>query len=174
MSYFWSGLGQMADVRSSVFLVASWPRSWLRLVQQFVVPGHRSTQSSVKACLIHDAKTTLCRRQCMGLKSWPILSFHLIPVNLHSSRLHTTTRSHHPTSTMKFLAPILALAAVAVATESSGSSAPMCCKDVKNSSQVDSFTKTLIKTLIGVDISGLNVPIGTGCTPIAVLGGVSW
>jgi hypothetical protein len=123
-----------------------------------------------------DAKTTLCRQQCMGLKSWPILCLNLIPDNLHSSRLHTTILPHHPTSTMKLLAPLLALAAVAVATEGSGpsTSTPMCCKDVKNSSQVDTFTKTLIKTLIGVDISGLNVPIGTGCTPIAILGGVSW
>jgi hypothetical protein len=48
-----------------------------------------------------------------------------------------------------------------------------CCQNVKNSSQVDSVTKGLLKTLLGIDISALNVPIGTGCAPISVLGGVS-
>jgi hypothetical protein len=48
-----------------------------------------------------------------------------------------------------------------------------CCQDVENSSDVDSWTAGIIKGLLGVDISSLNIPIGTGCTPVSVLGGVS-
>jgi hypothetical protein len=73
----------------------------------------------------------------------------------------------------------LALAASAFAVPTGGSSGgstsgAQCCQNVKNSSEVDSFTAGLIKELLGIDISALNVPIGTGCTPVAVLGGVSW
>jgi hypothetical protein len=53
------------------------------------------------------------------------------------------------------------------------SSAPQCCQNVENSSSVDSWTTGIIKGLLGVDVSSLNIPIGTGCTPISVLGGVS-
>jgi hypothetical protein len=77
---------------------------------------------------------------------------------------------------MQFFAPLLALAAVATAipTGTGSSSGAQCCQNVKNSSEVDTLTAGLIKTLLGIDVSALNVPIGTGCTPIAVLGGVSW
>ena len=72
----------------------------------------------------------------------------------------------------------LALAASALAvptwTAPAPSSAPQCCQNVKNSNSVDDITKLLLKGLLGVDVSALNVPIGTGCTPVAVLGGVSW
>jgi hypothetical protein len=53
------------------------------------------------------------------------------------------------------------------------SSAPQCCQNVQNSNTVGSGVCGLIDTLIGVDVSDLNIPIGTGCTPISVLGGVS-
>jgi hypothetical protein len=56
----------------------------------------------------------------------------------------------------------------------SGSSTgtPLCCQQVENSS--DPGVASLIKSLIGVDVSGLNVPVGTGCSGIAVAGGVEW
>jgi hypothetical protein len=78
---------------------------------------------------------------------------------------------------MKFFAPLFALAAVAIAiptgtTPSTGTA--QCCQNVENSSSVSSTTKGLIFALLGIDISGLNVPIGTGCAPLSVLGGVSW
>jgi hypothetical protein len=77
---------------------------------------------------------------------------------------------------MQFFAPLLALAAVATAipTGTSPSGGAQCCQNVTNSSEVGSVTKGLIFALLGIDISALNVPIGTGCTPIAVAGGVSW
>jgi hypothetical protein len=77
---------------------------------------------------------------------------------------------------MQFFAPLLALAAVATAipTGTSPSTGAQCCQNVENSSSVSSVTAGLVKALLGVDVSTLNVPIGTGCTPIAVLGGVSW
>jgi hypothetical protein len=80
---------------------------------------------------------------------------------------------------MQIFAPLVLLAAavVAVPTGSTGGSAPagaQCCQNVKNSSQIDSVTKGLIFALLGINVSDLNIPIGTGCTPIAVLGGVSW
>jgi hypothetical protein len=78
---------------------------------------------------------------------------------------------------MKFFAPLFALAAVAAAiptgtTLSTGTA--QCCQNVENSSSVSSATKGLIFTLLGLDISDLNVPIGTGCAPLSILGGVSW
>jgi hypothetical protein len=80
---------------------------------------------------------------------------------------------------MQFFAPLLALAAVAAAipTGSTGGSPPagaQCCQNVKNSSELDSATKGILEGLLDIDISDLNVPIGTGCAPIAILGGVSW
>jgi hypothetical protein len=77
---------------------------------------------------------------------------------------------------MQFFAPLLALVAVATAipTGTSPSGGAQCCQNVENSSSASSATKTLVKTALGIDISDLNVPIGTGCTPLAVGGGVSW
>jgi hypothetical protein len=78
----------------------------------------------------------------------------------------------------KFFIATLALASVAFAAPTGetgpSSGTPQCCENVTNASDVDSTTVGLIKTLIGLDISVLNVPIGTGCTPLSVLGGVSW
>jgi hypothetical protein len=83
----------------------------------------------------------------------------------------------------KFFISALALAATATALPGGGSSGggsppttapPQCCQNVKNSNDVDSLTAGILKTLLGIDISALNVPIGTGCTPIDILGGVSW
>jgi hypothetical protein len=48
-----------------------------------------------------------------------------------------------------------------------------CCQNVENSSSLDSVTKGLLGPLLSVVLSGLNIPIGTGCTPIAIAGGVS-
>jgi hypothetical protein len=53
------------------------------------------------------------------------------------------------------------------------STGAQCCQNVQNSSQLDSKTAGILGGLLGVVVSGLNVPIGTGCTPISVLGGVS-
>jgi hypothetical protein len=49
---------------------------------------------------------------------------------------------------------------------------PQCCQWVENSS--DPATAALVKSLLGIDVSGLNIPIGTGCSAIAVAGGVEW
>jgi hypothetical protein len=77
--------------------------------------------------------------------------------------------------TLVTLATFAALAGAAPTDGgSSNPSGAQCCRNVENSSKVDSLTAGLIKGLLGIDISGLNVPIGTGCTPIAILGGVSW
>jgi hypothetical protein len=76
-----------------------------------------------------------------------------------------------------FVATLALVGAVSAApTGGSGgstSSGAQCCQNVQNSSQLDSATKGLLGGLLGVIVSGLNVPIGTGCTPISVLGGVS-
>jgi hypothetical protein len=53
----------------------------------------------------------------------------------------------------------------------STTSSPQCCQTVKNSS--DPVTAALVKALLGLDVSGLNIPIGTGCAPFAIGGGVS-
>jgi hypothetical protein len=84
----------------------------------------------------------------------------------------------------KFIVSALALAATVTALPGGGysggggspptTSAPQCCQNVQNWSAVDSITKGIIAGLLGVDVSDLNVPIGTGCTPVAVLGGVGW
>jgi hypothetical protein len=77
--------------------------------------------------------------------------------------------------TKTFVTLALAASAFAVPTGgSSGSSGAQCCQNVTNWNSVDSDTKGLITGLLGVVISDLNVPIGTGCTPVAILGGVSW
>jgi hypothetical protein len=57
---------------------------------------------------------------------------------------------------------------------SGGSPTPsqQCCQNVKNSSTFDSNTQSAIAGLLGVVVSGLNIPIGTGCTPVDILGGV--
>jgi hypothetical protein len=101
-----------------------------------------------------------------------ITSAHLTPTLFH---IHASLLT---ISTMKFFAPLLALAAVAVAVPTGGTGpttgTQQCCQNVTNSSKLDSVTKGLIKALLGVDVSNLNIPIGTGCTPIAILGGVQW
>jgi hypothetical protein len=78
---------------------------------------------------------------------------------------------------MQFFAPLVLVAATVAAiptgtSPSTGSA--QCCQNVKNSSQVGSLTQGLIFALLGINVSNLNIPIGTGCTPIAILGGVSW
>jgi hypothetical protein len=77
--------------------------------------------------------------------------------------------------TKTFVTLALAASAFAVPTGGSGdTSGAQCCQNVKNSSSVDTVTAGIIKALLGIDVSALNVPIGTGCTPVAILGGVSW
>jgi hypothetical protein len=74
------------------------------------------------------------------------------------------------------LAGFAALAAAAPAPNDGGSgsttASPQCCQTVKNSS--DPVVAALVKALLGIDVSGLNVPIGQGCAPLSVAGGVSW
>jgi hypothetical protein len=68
--------------------------------------------------------------------------------------------------------------AVAAPTWGSGgsggstTSSPQCCQTVKNSS--DPVVAALVFALLGIDVSGLNIPIGQGCSGISVVGGVSW
>jgi hypothetical protein len=76
-----------------------------------------------------------------------------------------------------FTLAFVASLAVAVPTPNDGGSGsttgtPECCQDVKNSS--DPATAALVKSLLGIDVSGLNVPIGTGCSGLSVVGGVQW
>jgi hypothetical protein len=48
---------------------------------------------------------------------------------------------------------------------------PQCCQTVKNSS--DPAVAALVFALLGLDVSGLNIPIGQGCSGISAVGGVS-
>jgi hypothetical protein len=82
--------------------------------------------------------------------------------------------------TKTFVALALAASAIAVPTGSGGggstppSSGAQCCQNVTNSSSIKSSDPLgILLGLLGVVVSGLNVPIGTGCTPIDILGGVS-
>jgi hypothetical protein len=79
--------------------------------------------------------------------------------------------------TKTFVALALAASAIAVPTGSGGSgstSSAQCCQNVTNSSSIKSTDPLgLLLGLLGVSLSNLNVPIGTGCTPIDILGGVS-
>jgi hypothetical protein len=56
---------------------------------------------------------------------------------------------------------------------SGSTSGAQCCQWVGNASDVDSKDAGILAGLLGIAVSALNVPIGTGCTPIAVGGGVS-
>jgi hypothetical protein len=73
------------------------------------------------------------------------------------------------------LALVGAVSAVPTGSGSGGSTTPsqQCCQNVQNSQNLSSATKSLLGPLLSVILSGLSVPIGTGCTPIAILGGVS-
>ncbi|KAF7291245.1 Hydrophobin 2 [Mycena indigotica] len=46
-------------------------------------------------------------------------------------------------------------------------SSPQCCSSVQSSS---SSAVSAVAALLGLDLSGLNVPIGLGCSPITVIG----
>jgi hypothetical protein len=76
-----------------------------------------------------------------------------------------------------FTLALVGFATLAIAAPTDGgsggstTSSPQCCQTVKNSS--DPFTAALVKALLGLDVSGLNIPIGTGCAPFAIGGGVS-
>jgi hypothetical protein len=75
------------------------------------------------------------------------------------------------------LAGFATLAAAAPAPNGGGSGGsttgtPQCCQKVENSS--DPLVASLVKALLGIDVSGLNIPIGQGCSGISVVGGVSW
>jgi hypothetical protein len=69
----------------------------------------------------------------------------------------------------------LALAAPAPNGNGSGgltTGSPLCCQKVENSS--DPFTVSLVKEVLGIDVSGLNIPIGVGCSTIGVASAVTW
>jgi hypothetical protein len=73
------------------------------------------------------------------------------------------------------LAGFATLAAAAPTSGGSGGSttgSPQCCQSVKNSS--DPVVAALVFALLGINLSGLNIPIGQGCSGISVVGGVSW
>ncbi|KAJ7364713.1 fungal hydrophobin [Mycena albidolilacea] len=46
-------------------------------------------------------------------------------------------------------------------------SSPQCCSSVQSSS---SNVVSVLAALLGLDLSGLNVPIGLSCSPITVIG----
>ncbi|KAJ7931027.1 fungal hydrophobin [Mycena leptocephala] len=46
-------------------------------------------------------------------------------------------------------------------------SSPQCCDSVQSSS---STSVAAVAALLGLDLSGLNVPVGLGCSPITVVG----
>ncbi|KAJ7077009.1 hypothetical protein B0H15DRAFT_934138 [Mycena belliarum] len=46
-------------------------------------------------------------------------------------------------------------------------SSVQCCSSVQNSS---SSSVAAVAALLGLDLSGLNVPVGLGCSPITVIG----
>jgi hypothetical protein len=65
------------------------------------------------------------------------------------------------------------ITALALVGAVSATGSQQCCQNVENSQHLDSTTKTALGGLLTAVLSGLNIPIGTGCTPIAVAGGVS-
>jgi hypothetical protein len=78
-----------------------------------------------------------------------------------------------------FTLAFVATLAVAAPTPNDGGSGsttgtPLCCQSVTNSDNLDSATSALLSGLLGVDVSSLNIPIGQGCSGIAVVGGVEW
>jgi hypothetical protein len=75
-----------------------------------------------------------------------------------------------------FTLALTGFATLAVAAPNGGSGSTtgttQCCQWVENSNTPG--VAALVKALIGVNVSGLNIPIGTGCSAIAVAGGVQW
>jgi hypothetical protein len=97
-----------------------------------------------------------------------------LPQSPALSRLNQPARPSTMLSKIFVTALALVGAVSAAPTGGSGSTGgAQCCQNVQNSSQLDAITKGILGGLLGVVVSGLNVPIGTGCTPISVLGGVS-
>jgi hypothetical protein len=76
-----------------------------------------------------------------------------------------------------FITALALIGAVSAVPTGSGSGSTtggaQCCQNIENSSSLDSVTKGLLGPLLSIVLSGLNIPIGTGCTPIAIAGGVS-
>jgi hypothetical protein len=116
---------------------------------------------------------------------------HSTGINAQASRrLFPQTHSEQPTlstpttlttstTTMFSKVFITALALVGAVSAaptwgSGGSPTPsqQCCQNVQNSSTLSSEEQGVIAGLLGIAVGALNVPIGTGCTPIDVLGGV--
>jgi hypothetical protein len=71
------------------------------------------------------------------------------------------------------LALVGAVSAIPTGSGTSTTPSQQCCQNVENSQSLSSATKSLLGPLLSVVLSGLSVPIGTGCTPIAIAGGVS-
>jgi hypothetical protein len=75
-----------------------------------------------------------------------------------------------------FVATLALVGAVSALPSPNGGSTtagPQCCQNVTNASDLDAKDAGILAGLLGVVVSGLNVPIGTGCTPVDILGGVS-
>ncbi|KAF7291196.1 Hydrophobin 2 [Mycena indigotica] len=69
-------------------------------------------------------------------------------------------------------AALFALATLAAATGTppppvTPPTSPQCCKSVQSST---SSAVSAIAALVGLDLTGINVPIGLGCSPITVIG----
>jgi hypothetical protein len=75
--------------------------------------------------------------------------------------------------TLAFVATLAVAAPAPNGGSGSTTGTPLCCQSVTNSDNLDSTTVGLIKTLLGIDVSGLNIPIGQGCAGLSVVGGVS-
>jgi hypothetical protein len=46
-------------------------------------------------------------------------------------------------------------------------SSPQCCSSVQSSS---SSAASIVAAILGLDLTGLNVPVGLSCSPITVIG----
>ncbi|KAJ7076585.1 fungal hydrophobin [Mycena belliarum] len=62
---------------------------------------------------------------------------------------------------------LITLAAAVPAPNTTPPTSVQCCSSVQSSS---STAVSAIAALLGLDLSGLNVPIGLGCSPITVIG----
>ncbi|KAJ7083587.1 hydrophobin [Mycena belliarum] len=62
---------------------------------------------------------------------------------------------------------LISLAAATFAPPVTAPTSNQCCTSVQNS---NSAACSAVAALVGLDLSGLNVPVGLGCSPITVVG----
>ncbi|KAJ7077534.1 hypothetical protein B0H15DRAFT_561004 [Mycena belliarum] len=76
-----------------------------------------------------------------------------------------TTSINDPSATTSTKGPEAMTSATAPPT--SAPTSKQCCTSVQNS---NSSACSAVAALVGLDLSGLNVPVGLGCSPITVVG----